>query len=126
MEIRPVKRSGMLTFAGVVLVLAGAINLLDGIVALTKDEYFRADQLLFGDLSAWGFWWLFVGLLMLWAGSQVVQRKESGLGLGVGIAGLNIFTQLMFIKAYPGWSISIMVLDLIVIWALCANADEFE
>jgi hypothetical protein len=39
---------------------------------------------------------------------------------------LNIFTQLMFIKAYPGWSVSIMVLDLIVIWALCANADEFE
>ena len=54
MEIRPVKRSGMLTFAGVVLVLAGAINLLDGIVALVKDEHFRADELLFGDLSALG------------------------------------------------------------------------
>jgi hypothetical protein len=75
MEIRPVKRSVMLTFAGVVLVLAGAINLLDGIVALTKDEHFRADELLFGDLSAWGFWWLFVGLLMLWAGFQVVQTQ---------------------------------------------------
>ena len=54
MEIRPVKRSGMLTFAGVMLILAGSFNLLDGVVALTKDELFRADQLLFGDLSAWG------------------------------------------------------------------------
>jgi uncharacterized membrane protein len=76
MEILPVKRSGMLTFAGVVLVIAGAINLLDGVVARAKDEYFRADELLFGDVSAWGFWWLFVGLLMLWAGFQVVQRKN--------------------------------------------------
>ena len=88
----------MLTFAGIVLILAGSINLLDGVVALAKDEYFLKDELLFGDLSAWGFWWLFVGLLMLWAGFQVVNRKEAGLGLGIGIAGLNIFTQLMFIE----------------------------
>jgi hypothetical protein len=126
MEILPVKRSGMLTFAGVVLVIAGAINLLDGVVALAKDDYFRADQLLFGDLSAWGFWWLFVGLLMLWAGLQVVSRKEAGLGLGIGLAGLNLFTQLMFLQVHPGWAVSLMVLDLVVIWALCANADEFE
>jgi len=126
MEILPVKRSGMLTFAGVVLVIAGSINLLDGVVALVKDDYLRADELLFGDLSAWGFWWLFVGLLMLWAGFQVVNRKEAGLGLGIGIAGLNLFTQLMFFSAYPGWAVTIMVLDLVVIYALCSNADEFE
>ena len=57
MEILPVKRSGMLTFAGVVLVIAGAINLLDGVVALAKDDHFRADQLLFGDLSSGGCSW---------------------------------------------------------------------
>ena len=126
MEILPVKRAGMLTFAGVILVIAGSFNLLDGVVALTKDEYLRADELLFGDLSAWGFWWLFVGLLLLWAGVQVIGRKESGLGLGIGLAGLNIFTQLMFLNVVPGWAVSIMVLDVIVIWALCAHADEFE
>ena len=87
---------------------------------------FRADELLFGDLSAWGFWWLFVGLLLVWAGAQVIGRKEAGLGLGIGLAGLNIFTQLMFLNVHPGWSVSIMVLDVIVIWALCAHADEFE
>ena len=39
MEILPVKRSGMLTFAGVMLLIAGSFNMLDGVVALTKDEY---------------------------------------------------------------------------------------
>jgi hypothetical protein len=109
-----------------VLVIAGAINLRDGIVALVEDDYFRGDQLLFGDLSVWGFWWLFLGLLLLWAGFQVVNRKEAGLGLGIGLAGVNLVTQLMFFNAVPGWSVTIMVLDLVVIWALCANADEFE
>ena len=126
MEILPVKRSGMLTFAGVMLVIAGSLNLLSGVVALAKDELFRADELLFGDLSAWGFWWLFVGLLLVWAGVQVYGRKEAGLGLGIGLAGLNIFTQFMFLDANPGRAISIVVLDVIIIWALCANADEFE
>ena len=46
--------------------------------------------------------------------------------LGIGFAGLNAFTQLMFIGAYPAWSISIMVLDLIVIYALSAHTAEFE
>jgi hypothetical protein len=108
------------------LVLAGSFNLLSGVVALAKDELFRADELLFGDLSAWGFWWLLIGLLLLWAGVQVIGRKEAGLGLGIGFAGLNIFTQLMFLDVHPGWAVSIMVLDVIVIWALCANAGEFE
>ena len=126
MEIRPVKRSGMLTFAGIMLILVGSFNLLDGVVALAKDEQFRTDELLFGDLSAWGFWWLFLGLLLVWAGVQVYGRKEAGLGLGIGLTGLNLFTQLAFLNVHPGWSISIMVLDVIVIWALCAHADEFE
>ena len=70
--------------------------------------------------------WLFVGLLLVWAGVQVYSRKEAGLGLGIGLAGLNIFTQLMFIDVDPGRSVAILVLDVIIIWALCANADEFE
>jgi hypothetical protein len=122
----PAARSGLVTFAGILLVIAGSFNLLDGVVALAKDDRFRVEQLLFGDLSAWGIWWLVSGLLLLYAGYQVLQRKDIGMMLGIGFAGLNAFTQLMFIGAYPAWSISIMVLDLIVIYALSAHSDEFE
>jgi hypothetical protein len=122
----PAPRSGLVTFAGILLVIGGAFNLLDGIVALAKDDHFRADELLFGDLSAWGIWWLVIGVLLLYAGWQVLQRKDIGMMLGIGFAGLNAFTQLKFLGAYPAWSISIMVLDLIVIYALSAHSGEFE
>ena len=43
-------RSGSVTFAGVLMLLAGSLNLLTGIVALVNDDHF-ADDLLVGDLN---------------------------------------------------------------------------
>ena len=120
------ERSGLVTFAAIVLILVGSFNILDGIVALADDERFNGDRLLFGDLSAWGFWWIFVGLLQVWAGTQVMKLKEVGMMMGIAFAGLNAFTQLMFLDVYPAWAIVIMTLDLVVIYALATSADSFE
>ena len=122
---RPARR-GMVTFAGVTLIIAGAFNLLDGVVALAKDDHFRSDELIFGDLAAWGIWWLIVGALLLYAGLNVMRMQEIGMTMGIPLAGLNAFTQLMFLAVYPSWSIAILVLDLVVIYALATNADDFE
>jgi hypothetical protein len=119
-------RSGLVTFAGVMLVIAGAFNLLDGFVALVKDDYYIADELLFGSLSAWGVLWLLVGAMQLFAGYEVMKRKSWGVILGVLLAGVNAITQLMFLGAYPAWSIAILVVDGLIIYALTARTDEFE
>ena len=120
------ERSGLVTFAGIVLILLGAFNILDGIVAVADDQRFNGDNLLFGDLSAWGFWFIFIGLLQLWAGTQVMKLKDVGMMMGIAFAGLNAFTHLMFLDAYPAWSIVIMTLDFVVIYALASSADLFE
>ena len=126
-NVRPLhERTGMITFAGILLILVASFNILDGVVALAEDDRFNGDRLLFGDLSAWGFWWIFIGLLQLFAGMQVLKLKDVGMIMGIAFAGLNIFTQLMFIDAYPIWSISIMILDLLIIYALSTSADLFE
>ena len=38
------------------------------------------------DLTAWGWFWLIVGLVQLLAGVLILQRNMWGLWLGVGIA----------------------------------------
>jgi hypothetical protein len=119
-------RTGLVTFAGVMLFIAGAFNLLDGFVALVKDDYYVADELLFGDLSAWGVWWLFVGAMQLFAGYEIMARKSWGVIFGVFLAGINALTQLMFLGAYPAWSIAIMVVDGLIIYALTTRTEEFE
>lgn len=126
-NVRPLhERTGLITFAGILLILVASFNILDGVVALAEDDRFNGDRLLFGDLSAWGFWWIFIGLLQLFAGMQVLKLKDVGMIMGIAFAGLNIFTQLMFIDAYPVWSIAIMILDLLIIYALSTSADLFE
>jgi len=119
-------QTGLVTFAGVMLVIAGTFNLLDGVVALFKDDYYVADELLFGDLTAWGIWWLLVGGLQLFTGLQVMARKTRGIVFGVILASVNALTQLMFLGVYPAWSIAVMVLDGLIIYALTTRVDEFE
>ena len=119
-------RSGLVTFAGIMLLVAAAFNLLDGIVALVNDDYYRVDELLFGDLSLWGVWWLVIGSALLLAGWGVLARKSWAEFLGIALAGLNAFTQLMFIGVYPGWSIAAMAVDLLIIYALTSRFDEFD
>jgi len=124
--VRTPERGGLVTFAAIALFLVGSFNILDGIVAVADDQRFNGDRLLFGDLSIWGFWFIFIGLLQAWAGSQVLKMRDVGMIMGIAFAGLNAFTQLMFIDAYPVWSLVILVIDFIVIYALSTSADQFE
>jgi hypothetical protein len=118
-------RSGIVTFVAVMFLIVGAFNLLDGIVALVNDDYFVADELLFGDLTAWGVWWLVVGGLQLSTGLFLLSRGVLSLVFALGIAAVNAFTQLMWLGVYPGWAIAALVVDGLIIWALTTHIDEF-
>jgi hypothetical protein len=119
-------RSGLVTFAGVMFIVAGSFNLLDGVVALVNDDYYAADELLFGDLSAWGIWWLLVGGTMLVTGLLIIARRPLGAVFGICLASINALTQLMFLGVYPAWSIAVMVVDALIIYALTAHYEDFD
>src|ERR1700754_4447417 len=113
-------RSGLVTFTGVMLLVAGAFNLLDGVVAIVNDDYYVADELLFGDLTAWGIWWLLIGGVMVFTSLQIIARKFWRVIFGIAIA------QLMFLGAYPAWSIAAIVVDGLIIYALTTRLEEFD
>jgi hypothetical protein len=118
-------RSGWVTFAGVMFLIAGAFNLLDGIVALVNDDYFVADELLFGDLSAWGVWWLVVGTALALVGIGILMRMTLSVIFGIGLAAINAVTQLMWLGVYPAWAIAAIVVDGLIIWALTTHMEDF-
>jgi hypothetical protein len=123
------KRSGWITFAGVVALAAGAYNLLSGIAAVADDDTLtsRATEVLYGiDLTAWGWFWVIAGALQLLAGVLILMRNPWGLWFGVGIAFLSAMMTIFVIFIFPLWAIAVLTLDFLVAYALLTRSDEFE
>jgi hypothetical protein len=117
--------SGWLTFAATLLGLAGAFNIIDGIVALSKSKFFTANATyVFSDLRGWGWILLILGILQLVAAFTLFGGSELARWFGIGVASLNAIGQLMAAPAYPLWSLTMFAVDIIIIYALAVYAGH--
>ena len=110
-------------FAGVLFLLAGIFHLMWGIAAFASDDTFIADELLFGDLSLWGVFYLIVGALQLAAAWLVSTARRSGQIMGLVLAVLSAME--FTFAANPLWSATILILDLLVIYGLAVHGDDY-
>jgi hypothetical protein len=114
-----------LTFATVVLGIAGVLNLIEAAAALGGDSRFDANRLLFDSLTGWGVAVLIIGLLQVYAAREIHLRKPAGLLWGIALASISGISHFMMIGAYPLWSITVMIVNFGVIFALTTNDDVF-
>jgi hypothetical protein len=63
--------------------VAGCWNLILGIAAFAKKEYFDTGSLLYENLSFWGFVWIVVALLQLLTAFLIARRITAGKALGL-------------------------------------------
>jgi hypothetical protein len=112
-----VQRTGWIAFAGIMLVLVGTFNVIDGIAAIANSSYL-ANQLLFANLHAWGWFFLIWGIIQIFAGFAILAGSTWGAIVGVATAFLNAIAQLSWAHTYPVWAVSAIVLDVLVIYAL--------
>jgi hypothetical protein len=114
-------RTGMwLTFAAVMMVCAGLLNAFWGVAALSNDDRFVTDELLFGDLSLWGGLLLACAIAQLAAAALLFSGSRWGAGLGVVLTVGNMVAQFAAAGAYPVWSVVLIAIDALIIYGLCA------
>ena len=77
------------------------------------------------DLTAWGWFWLIVGVAQIVTGVLILQRNAWGLWLGVGFAGLSAMLTVIVMFVFPLWAIAVMAIDFLVLFALLTQSDEF-
>jgi hypothetical protein len=121
-------RTGWVTFAGIVALVAGGYNALGGLAALSDDDTLNAQatEVLFGiDLTGWGWFWLLVGIVQIVAGVLVLQRNELGRWLAMVIAAISALITVFFIVVFPLWAIAVLALDTVVLYALATREAEF-
>jgi hypothetical protein len=113
--------AGWITFASIMLLIVGTFSVIDGVVALSKSSFFTANAVyVFSDLRTWGWIMLVLGIVVLFAAASVAAGGQFGRWFGIAAAALNSIGQLLFVPAYPWWSISGFAVDMLIIYALTA------
>ena len=110
---------GWVMFAGVMLLVAGSMNIIEGIAAIGNSSFFASKaHYLVGDLKAWGWIALLLGMAQALAGLGVLVKNQFARWAGVGFAMLNATAQLLFIQASPYWALAMFTVDILVIYGL--------
>ena len=116
---------GLVTFAGVMLMIVGVLNTIYGIAAIDDANVFVNDaRYVFGDLNTWGWFLLALGILQLFAAFAIWRGASWGRWFGVGCASVNAILQTMWIPAYPILAMTILALDVAVIYGLLAYGSR--
>jgi hypothetical protein len=112
-------RRDWVEWAAVMLGLVGIFNVIDGIVALSKSKFYVSGaKYVFSDLRTWGWIVLALGIVEILAALYVVRGSELARWVGVAAAAINGIGQLLFLPAYPLWSLAAFTIDTLVIYAL--------
>jgi hypothetical protein len=113
-----------ITFAVITLLVAGTANVVSGIAAIDESEFFARDaSYFFGDLQAYGYVALGVGIFQVLAAVGIWARTFVGVWFGVLCAGVSAMVQLLMIPAHPLWSLAIFALDVAVLHALLTHGE---
>lgn len=108
---------GWLSFAGVLFLLVGAFNFIDGIVAILNSHYVNS-YLVFGDLRSWGWAILVLGVIQFLVGLAVLAHQSWAALVGILLAVLDAVGQLLYLRTYPVWSVIIIAVDVLIIYGL--------
>jgi nitrate reductase NapE component len=117
---------GLTTFAGVLLFIAGVLDLFRGIMAIANDDvYVSTPNYIFKfDLTSWGWIQLVLGVIAMAVSAGLFTRALWARVAGIAIAGLLIIANFLSIPYYPVWSLTLIALYAFVIWALCVVRRE--
>lgn len=117
--------SGWIAFAGAYLLVAGGMNVIWGIVALSNKSAFHESGLVWSSLNTWGWIAIVVGGFQMLASLMVFAQRFAGQWLAGCLAILGIFVCFFSLGAYPIWSVIAMAANAMVLWAVTAHGDEF-
>jgi hypothetical protein len=120
-----VRGAGLLGFAALMLVLVGTFNVLEGLLAIADSRvYTEESTFVFSNLNSWGWIMLLLGAAQLLAALGIAAGNEFARWFGIAAAFVNALGQLFFMPAYPLWAITMLAVDIVIIYALAVYAGK--
>jgi len=117
---------GWIWFAAVMCVLVGVFNVIDGLVALFRDTLYvvGANGLVAFDFTTWGWIHLIIGALQVIGGIALFGGRTWAQALVCVLVGINAVTQLVFLPAFPVWSVLVIAMDVVTLYAILVHGRE--
>ena len=121
--------AGWVVFAGIMMIMLGAFQVIEGLVALFDQGYFLvapSGLVLSVDYNTWGWAHLIIGVLAVATGIGLIAGNMLARVVGVILAVISAILNLVFIAAYPVWSTIVIAIDVIVIYATVVHGRELK
>lgn len=131
-DLRPSRVTGWvgwIYFAATMMVISGTFSIVWGIVGLVRDQVFLVrpnGNVVNLDYTTWGWINLIAGIVVVGCGLALLTGSMVARIVAVIVAVLSIIDNLFVIAAYPIWSVIVISVDVLVIYAVTVHGRELR
>jgi len=118
-----IRLTGWAAFGSVMLLVLGGLNVVNGFTAIEHSSYFKG-QLVYHNLTFWGWAFLIWGILQLIAGGLVLAHNATGYYFGVCLASTAAILWFFMLFAAPLPAVLGVIVSMAVVYALTVGSQE--
>jgi hypothetical protein len=121
--------TGWGVFASVLLLIAGIFDLMFGLAAVIgpNTTVVVAETGLFAvDVAAWGWWHIIAGIALIILSFFLYRGATWARVVAIIIVIINAVGQLTLLSVQPFWSLVILAVDVLIIYALTVHGRELK
>lgn len=124
MSADPNRVTGWWVFAGILLFVSGALNIIYGIAAISDSKFFTENATLIAtNLNTYGWVTLILGIIEFTAAFSLFAGGGWGRFVGIVSAGIASIVYLLAIPAAPFFSLALFALSLIILYELAKSPE---
>jgi hypothetical protein len=116
--------TGWLTYSGVMLMIVGLLDIINGLWALDRSDSFSRDLLYADKLGGWGWFYLILGIILVLAGIGVFYRSQVARWIGIILASIAVVANMLWIFAVPFAALVTAFLAALVVYGLAVYGER--
>jgi hypothetical protein len=119
--------AGWIVYAAAVLIVGGLFEAIWGLTGLFRTAYFVAPSsglVVAYNYTAWAWIHIAIAVLLVLTGLAVLAGQRWARYVGICLAGLSMIANFLTLAALPFWSLVMIAIDVLVIYALAVHGRE--